>query len=616
MHKSRRPREDDKTPRTAPKRTASESPPELFDNEAARFKKRPELPRVPGAGGELCLRFAQSIALAPKIAVSRAPDIFLREGPPGLADRERATGKRQPPGVLRCSARAVQRVENETPAGRERMRDFSKGDAPVGCGKQVAKRIARRDFKIERAGEGQLAHVGTEERSAARSQPLRSQRQHLKRDVETDHFRGLPGDRRHDSSQPRAELENETRLPASRQPRPELQVGPTCCLHLVKREDPAVVRANFLDILRALCAGGHTRGYIPPAVARLLFVTGTPADVRGGSGTYVGISVLQRAVEALGHEVELLAPGSRGGVSLLRRVFFNIRARSAAGRWAPEVIVAFDWDGLFLARSGGAVHIASIKGVIAEEAIFERGIPWLRLTTEAFLEGRHVRRADRILATSHHSAERLAVDYGLAPELLRVVPEPIDLARWRKALEDAPGVPAETPTILCVAHLYPRKDVATLLDAIARLPVATLRVVGTGAELARLQKQATRLQLADRVQFLGHVSFERLAAEYKRAHVFCLPSRQEGFGIVFLEAMAAGLPIIAARAAAVPEVVADGECGILVPPGDAPALAEALEQLLADAKERRRLGDAGRRRVERYDAPKVAALFLEAIGAG
>jgi glycosyltransferase involved in cell wall biosynthesis len=348
-------------------------------------------------------------------------------------------------------------------------------------------------------------------------------------------------------------------------------------------------------------------------VARLLFVTGTPAGVEGGSGTYVGISVLQRAVEALGHEVELLAPGSRAWVSLPGRIAFNVKARFATRGRAPDVTVGFDWDGLFLAPSQ-AIHIASIKGVIAEEATFEQGIPWLRLSTEALLERRHVRRADRVLATSRHSAERLAVDYGLDPDSIRVVPEPIDLTRWRKALEGAPGDRAETPTILCVAHLYPRKDVATLLDAIARLPGATLRVVGTGPELARLQGQAKRLQLADRVQFLGHVSFERLAAEYRRADVFCLPSRQEGFGIVFLEAMAAGLPIVAARAAAVPEVVADGECGILVPPGDAPELASAFERLLADSAERRHLGEAGRRRVERYDATKVAEQFLEAIG--
>jgi glycosyltransferase involved in cell wall biosynthesis len=71
---------------------------------------------------------------------------------------------------------------------------------------------------------------------------------------------------------------------------------------------------------------------------------------------------------------------------------------------------------------------------------------------------------------------------------------------------------------------------------------------------------------------------------------------------------------VAARAGAVPEVVADGECGILVPPGDSSALAGALERLMRDPAERRRMADAGRSRVERYDAPLVAAQFLEAIG--
>jgi len=80
--------------------------------------------------------------------------------------------------------------------------------------------------------------------------------------------------------------------------------------------------------------------------------------------------------------------------------------------------------------------------------------------------------------------------------------------------------------------------------------------------------------------------------------------------------MGAGLPIVAARAAAVPEVVPDGECGILVAPGDAPALAEALQRLLAEPNERRRLGEEGRRRVARYGAPIVAAQFLDAIEIG
>src|SRR6266542_5516984 len=111
--------------------------------------------------------------------------------------------------------------------------------------------------------------------------------------------------------------------------------------------------------------------------------------------------------------------------------------------------------------------------------------------------------------------------------------------------------------------LFPYTTPSDLLGAMTRLDSeVALRVAGTGPQLDRLRILAGRLGLAQRVEFLGHVSFTRLAAEYRRAGIFCLPSRQEGFGIVFLEAMAAGLPIVAARAAAVPEVLADGECGI------------------------------------------------------
>jgi glycosyltransferase involved in cell wall biosynthesis len=349
-------------------------------------------------------------------------------------------------------------------------------------------------------------------------------------------------------------------------------------------------------------------------MACLLFVTGTASDVRGGSGTFVGISVLLRALVARGHAVDLVAPPPGRTLSLPGRLLFNARARNAVRRFRPDAVVGFDLDGI-LVRRDGARSVASLKGVLADEARFERGAARLRLTLEAFFERIHVRRAQVVLATSAYSAARIIEDYGVPSARVRVVPESIELARWRQLLDTVEALPRDRPSILCVAHLYPRKDVAALIGAVSRLGMAaTLRVAGDGPELLRLQRLAQRLALGDRVEFLGHIPLARLAAEYRRADLFCLPSRQEGFGIVFLEAMAAGLPIVAARATAVEELLGDGACAVLVPPGDETALAAALARLLGDAAERQRLSEAGRRRVERYDAPLVATQFLEAIG--
>jgi glycosyltransferase involved in cell wall biosynthesis len=350
------------------------------------------------------------------------------------------------------------------------------------------------------------------------------------------------------------------------------------------------------------------------AVARLLFVTGTPADVEGGSGTFVGISVLRRALEAGGHVVDFLAPPPGPSISLARRLLFNLGARADSTRPRPEVVVGFDLDGIWL-DSGPARSVASIKGVLAEEARFEHGLSRARLSVEAFFERLHVRRVERVLAPSAHSAAQIVALYGIPSERVRVVPEPIELERWTRALASAGSPGSDGPSVLCVAHLYPRKDVATLLAAMRRVKnPAVLRIVGVGPELAGLRERARRLGIERRVEFLGHVSYERLAAEYRRADVFCLPSKQEGFGIVFLEAMAAGLPIVAARAAAVPEVVSDQVNGSLVAPGDEAALAREIERLLEDAALRKRFGEAGRARVARYDAKRVAAEFLDAIG--
>lgn len=340
-------------------------------------------------------------------------------------------------------------------------------------------------------------------------------------------------------------------------------------------------------------------------MASLIFLTSTPATIEEGSGTWVGISVLREAIAALGHEVELVAPKFRS------RIAFNLRAPSILRHKTADALIGFDCDGAFVRRPD-LRHVAAIKGVLADEAEHEHGINRIGLALHARLERMHVRRADRTIATSLYSAERIASFYGVQPASIRVVPELINLAVWERLLAAAPVEPGP-PRILCVAHLYRRKCVDVLLHALAGVPTdAVLRVAGVGPEKPGLVRLAHQLGLSRRVDFLGHLPFARLVAEYRNATVFALPSVQEGFGIVFLEAMASSLPIVAARAAAVPEVVAEGT-GLLMPPGDEAALAGALGSLLNDARMRCAMGAAGRQHVRQYDAPRVARMFMEAI---
>jgi glycosyltransferase involved in cell wall biosynthesis len=168
--------------------------------------------------------------------------------------------------------------------------------------------------------------------------------------------------------------------------------------------------------------------------------------------------------------------------------------------------------------------------------------------------------------------------------------------------------------VLCVCRFYPRKRVDLLLRAAAmlreKIPELKIRIVGGGMEKARLRSLWRKLRLESVVNWIGDVTQRQLAAEYRRADVFCLPSIQEGFGIVFLEAMAAGKPIIAARSAAVPEVVPHG---YLVEPDSAEALAAAIETLYFDTELRMRLGMEGLQTVQHFAMKRVALSFLEAI---
>lgn len=136
-----------------------------------------------------------------------------------------------------------------------------------------------------------------------------------------------------------------------------------------------------------------------------------------------------------------------------------------------------------------------------------------------------------------------------------------------------------------------------LLGALQDLPGARLVIAGQGDDRARLEAKAAGL--GGRVLFTGFASEATLAELYRRCAVFVMPSRGEGFGLVYLEAMRAGKPVVAARGSAAEEIVEDGGTGLLVVPDDRAELAGALASLLADPERARRLGEAGRERWRR-----------------
>ncbi len=346
---------------------------------------------------------------------------------------------------------------------------------------------------------------------------------------------------------------------------------------------------------------------------RISFLTGTPLNLVQGSGTFASIATLARAVRQQGVEVEILAPGLRLPVFTAQRLWFNEQLRSR--RWdRSDIIVGFDMDGYRVAGQTGKPHVASIKGVIADEMRFERGMTRLTMSIQARAEALHVRGADLVITTSRYAAGRIQQLYGLA-DTPAIVPESIDLAFWRGLFEHNPAEPDPGRfTILTVCRFYPRKRLHVLLGAAARLRAEVnglqVRVVGGGPESERLRSLWHKKRLENTVVWLGDLPQDELAREYNGCDLFCLPSVQEGFGIVFLEAMLAGKPIVAARAAAVPEVV---EHGVLVEPDSEEALAEGILNLYHDRALRDELIAAGQQAVIQYGAQEVAGDFLSLI---
>ena len=236
------------------------------------------------------------------------------------------------------------------------------------------------------------------------------------------------------------------------------------------------------------------------------------------------------------------------------------------------------------------------------------------------------RRTDRLVTVSPRlRADLLGMGIG-RPERVEVIPLGLDLERFRRARLEAPvlraslGVGADGPLLGIVGRLVPIKDHATLFQAMALLelrdPPAHLVVVGDGEERARLDALASRLGLGQRIHFLGwRTDLETILPELDM--VICA-SKNEGTPVALIEAMAAGVPALSTDVGGVADLVTHGETGWLVPPGDPPAMARAIQHLLGDAALRARLAAAARPlALERHGVEglirRVEALYTELL---
>ncbi len=230
-------------------------------------------------------------------------------------------------------------------------------------------------------------------------------------------------------------------------------------------------------------------------------------------------------------------------------------------------------------------------GSARERALRIAWYPWQMQRTVA-------RRLDGLVFPSRASAELTTRLWKLPAGRVHVIHNGVDSERFRPA--DQPA--REDRALLFVGNAQDyNKGVVFALRALALLPAdcrARLYLVGGPGGVPHVAlNEVARLGIGDRVSLVGRVDSDELAAWYRRAQILLAPSLYEGFGLPAAEAMASGTPVIASDAGALPEVVADGETGVIVPAADPAALAAGIEALLADADRRRRYGSAGRARV-------------------
>ena len=328
-----------------------------------------------------------------------------------------------------------------------------------------------------------------------------------------------------------------------------------------------------------------------------------------------GIALLADRARRLGvslHEVPRMAEG-REGVTRLPAFIRELR------RVKPSVFHAHLTSPTACKYGLLGAGLARVPAVVATEHLFLH-LPWTRshrIKHRVVAAGVH-----RYIAVSYDLARHLREAFSIPQSKLQVIHNGIPVDNYlrppRADLRDWLAGSPPGPIVLTTGRLDAQKGHRFLLEAAAQIPHARFVLAGDGPERGNLEAQARELELGDRVRFLGYR--DDIPDLLASCDIFVLPSLFEGLPLSVLEAMAAGRPVVSSAIGGTDEAVVQEETGLLVPPGDAGALARALLRVLSDASLATKWGDAGRSRVrEHFSAATmvegVTGVYSELLGA-
>lgn len=236
----------------------------------------------------------------------------------------------------------------------------------------------------------------------------------------------------------------------------------------------------------------------------------------------------------------------------------------------------------------------------------------------SWMERIGIENSDRVIAVSQEMREDVLKFYDVAPERVVVIHNGIDLAGYRRTTDSSAlaGYGINQPYVLFVGRISKQKGIMHLLDAATsiRKDVGIVLCAGSPDTKEVEQELAARVATMDNVVWIDRMlPREHVIQLYSHAAVFACPSVYEPFGIINLEAMACEIPVVASRVGGIPEVVVDGETGLLVPPADPTALAEAINLVLNSQELSRRFGEAGRARVEKHFSWQAIAMQTKEV---